>query len=132
MPPSTASGGISREWCRGQGERNSINLSVTIGLTNLPDMTSLAASYHMQNAVIFCIKVRKRGPGGIESNNSATVLIKIKTSINFFKTSIPACSTATPDMTSPGTSGPQLSKFEKTAQNDLGKDHEILRTYRGQ
>ena len=42
----TTSGGISQEWFK----RNFARLSVTIGPTNLPDMTSLAASGLLQNA----------------------------------------------------------------------------------
>ena len=35
-----------------------------IGLTNVPDMTSLAASGRLQNAIKYCAEVRKTGPAG--------------------------------------------------------------------
>ena len=40
-------------------------LSGKICPTNLPDMTSLAASGRLQNAIKYCAKVRKTGPGGL-------------------------------------------------------------------
>ena len=61
MPPPTASGGISQERFR-RGSRTFAGLSGTIGSQNLPNMTSLAASGRLQNAVKYCTKVRKTGP----------------------------------------------------------------------
>ena len=51
----------------------SSNLLRTLGLTNLPDMTSLAYSGRLQNAIKYCIIVPKMGPAGKELNHSATV-----------------------------------------------------------
>ena len=42
--------------------RNFTAVSGTIRPTNKPDMRSLAASSRLQNAVEYCIKVRKTGP----------------------------------------------------------------------
>ena len=51
-------------------DRNCTHLSGTIGLTNLPDMTSLAASGRLQNATIkYCANVRKPGPAGQRVDN---------------------------------------------------------------
>ena len=48
-------------------------LSWTISSTNLPDMTSLAASRRLQNAIKYCTKVRKTGVASNESNNLVIV-----------------------------------------------------------
>ena len=40
------------------------SLSGTIGATNLPDMTSPAASSQLQNAIEYCTKVRKTVEAG--------------------------------------------------------------------
>ena len=69
--PTTA-GGISREGFK-RGSRNFTGLSGTIGLTNLPDMTSLAISGWLQNAIKYCTKYVKRVCAAEESNNSATL-----------------------------------------------------------
>ena len=59
MPLLTVSGRISQEqYERERGPPNSTRLSGTIGLINLPDMISLAASGRMQNATKYCTKVR--------------------------------------------------------------------------
>ena len=42
-------------------------------LTSLPDMTSLAASEQLQNALKYGTKVHKTDAAGIEAHNSATV-----------------------------------------------------------
>ena len=42
-------------------------------LTNLPDMTSLAAFIWLQNAIKYRTKVRKTGAAAIEVHNSVTV-----------------------------------------------------------
>ena len=58
-----------------QFKRMYINLHTYIrpaSLTNLPDMTSLAAAGRLQNAAINCTKVRKVGAAGIEVHNSVT------------------------------------------------------------
>ena len=60
---NTACGGLSRERFKG-GSRNFTHLSRTIGLTNLLDTTSLAASSRLQNAMKYCTKVRKTSPAG--------------------------------------------------------------------
>ena len=44
------------------GPPNFACLSATIGLTNLPDMMSLAASSRQQNAIKYCTKMRKTAP----------------------------------------------------------------------
>ena len=69
IPGPVASCGISRERFK-QGSRTFPCLLRTIGLTNLPDMTSLAGSGRLQNAIKYCIKVRKTGPTGKEWNIS--------------------------------------------------------------
>ena len=56
-----------------RGSRNFTFLSGKIGLTDLPDMTPLADSGQLQNAIKYCLKVRRMGAAGNESNNSATV-----------------------------------------------------------
>ena len=56
MPPPTASGGISREQFN-RRSRNFTYLSGTIGPTNLRDMTSLAVSDRLQNAIEYCSTV---------------------------------------------------------------------------
>ena len=71
MLPPTASGRISREWFK-QGLQSVTSLSGTIGLTNLPDMTSLAVSSRLQNA-LYCLNVLKTGVAGIEVHNLVTV-----------------------------------------------------------
>ena len=48
-------------------------LPATIDLTNPPDMTSLAASSRLQNAVKYYTKVHKTGAQAKESNSSATI-----------------------------------------------------------
>ena len=65
-----APGGISREWFK-RCLQNSKELSRTIGLIQIPDMTSLAASSQLQDAIKYCIKVRRTGPYGKDSNSSA-------------------------------------------------------------
>ena len=45
----------------------------TIGLKNIPDMTSLAASGRLQNAIKYCTKVLKTGSAGKQLNYSTTV-----------------------------------------------------------
>ena len=56
MPPSTASGGISRE------RSNYTRLSRTSGRTNLPEMASPAPSGRLQTAITYFRKVRKTDP----------------------------------------------------------------------
>ena len=59
----TASGGISRE----QFKPSSLNFTGivrTTGPTNMPDMTSLAVSSRLQNAIKYGTKVRETGPAG--------------------------------------------------------------------
>ena len=63
MPPPTSSVGISRERFN-QGPRNFTHSSQTIGLTNLLDMASLAASSRLQNAIKYCAKVPKANSAG--------------------------------------------------------------------
>ena len=52
ISPPAASGGISRE--QKYGSRHFTPLSRTIGLINLPQMTSLAASDRLLNAIKYC------------------------------------------------------------------------------
>ena len=52
-------------------------LSATVNLTNLPDMTSLAASGRLQNAIKYCTKVPYTGATGKESNYLANVRPKV-------------------------------------------------------
>ena len=75
MPPPGTLGQISREGFK-QGSHNYTAISGKISLTN-PDMASLAASGQLQNAIEFCIKVRKMHPAGKESNNSVNVYHRI-------------------------------------------------------
>ena len=112
MSPPKALGRISPEWSE-QESRNITHLPWTISLTNLPDMTSIAASGRLQNAVKYCTKVRKTGVAG----NSWIIrpLFNVE-SPNFTRSSMPTYSSATPDMTSPTTSGRHLSKFKKPAE----------------
>ena len=75
MPPLMASSGISWErfeWL----PRNFTYFSGTIGLTKLPDMTSLAASCWLQTAIKYCTKNAKNG--STKSNNSATVSCNVE------------------------------------------------------
>ena len=61
MPPPMVSYGISWERFMTimRGPPNFKCLSGPIGFTNLPDMTSLATSGRLQNAINYCTKVRK-------------------------------------------------------------------------
>ena len=59
MPPPWASGVISRERFK-RGSHNFTCLSWTTGLPNVPDMTSLAISGRLQNAIKYCRKMHKR------------------------------------------------------------------------
>ena len=77
-------------------------------------MTTQAVSGWLQNAIKYCIKVRKMGAAGKESNNSATVNVE---SPNIARMSMPTYSTVTPDMTSSATSSRHFSKFENAALN---------------
>ena len=61
MLPRRTSGGVYREWLK-IGSQNGTRLLGTIGLTNLLDLTSLAASGRLQNAIKYCTKVTKRVP----------------------------------------------------------------------
>ena len=72
IPLQMTSGQISREPFE-RWSRNFTHLSGTISLTNLPDMTPLAAAGRLQNTNKYCIEVRKNGPSQPESNNTATV-----------------------------------------------------------
>ena len=76
MLPPTAWGRISPERFK-RRSRNFTPLSETIGLTNLPDMTSLEATYltsgKLHNAIKYCTNVRKTGAVGIEAHNSVPV-----------------------------------------------------------
>ena len=69
MPRPTALGQIYQEWFK-WGSQNFAALSGTISLTNLPHMPSLGPSIWLQNAIEYCIKVRKTGPAGKESNTA--------------------------------------------------------------
>ena len=60
MSLPTASGGISRKRFKSL-PRNFTDLSGTISLTKVLDMTSLAAYSRLQNATKYCAKVRKTG-----------------------------------------------------------------------
>ena len=59
----TALGAMSRERFK-QELLNFTHLSRTVCLTYMPDITSLTASGRLQNAIKYCLKVRKTGPGG--------------------------------------------------------------------
>ena len=72
MPPATTSVGISRERFK-QGSRNLSNLSGSTGCANVLDMTSVAVSGRLRNAVKYCTKVRKKSVAGIEVHNLVTV-----------------------------------------------------------
>ena len=76
MAPPAASGRTAGERFK-QSSRNFTNLSRTDSLTNLADMTSVAASCGLQNAIKYFTKVRKTGVAGTEVPNSVTVLGKI-------------------------------------------------------
>ena len=97
---------ISRERLK-QGSRNVIYLSRTIGLINLPDMTSPAPSGRLQNASKSCI-LHKSAQNG----SSLTNVFKLE-SPKLAGTSMPTWSKALADMTWPAASGRHLSKFEK-------------------
>ena len=59
MQPPTASRGISGKWFK-RGSRNFTRLPRTTRLTNLPDVTSLAFSGRLQNAIkekLYCSKL---------------------------------------------------------------------------
>ena len=99
----TTWGGISREQFE-LGSRNSICLSETTGLTNLPDMTSPAASCWLQCAIIpaqKCIKLVRPKSRIIQP------LFNVG-SPNFARPSRPTHSIDVLDMTSPSTSGRDL------------------------
>ena len=66
MPHPTASGQISGERFK-RVSRNFANLSGTASRRNLSDMTSLAVSDRVQNAIKYYTKLRKTGDAGIES-----------------------------------------------------------------
>ena len=100
MPSPMALGGIFRERFK-QESRNCTRLLGTISLTNLPYMTSLAASSRLQNAIVYCTKVLKTIAAGNDSNNLATVYIESPT---FTWTSMLTYSSATPKIMSAATS----------------------------
>ena len=52
---------------------NFIRTSIPTHSTAISDMTSIAASGQLQNAMKYCTKVRKTGPVSKGSNNSVTV-----------------------------------------------------------
>ena len=73
MVPPVALGRISPEQFTARIMKFYMHLLGTVGLTNLPDMTSLAVSGRLQNAIQHYTKVRKTDPASKESNNSTTV-----------------------------------------------------------
>ena len=101
-----ASGGISREWFN-QGRRNFTDLSRTIGLTNIPERTSLATFGRLQIAIKYCTK--RPGSGRTEANISILFNL-ISQACRDIRADI---FEAILDMTSPAASGRQLSKFKK-------------------
>ena len=60
-----ALGQISQEQFK-RRQQNYKHLLGTIGITNLPNMMSLAASSRLQNAIKDCTQVRKMDPAGKE------------------------------------------------------------------
>ena len=59
--------------CLSEDDKN-VTLSLeTVIPTNLPGVTSLAASSWLPNAIKYCTKVRKMGAAGKEFNNYAIV-----------------------------------------------------------
>ena len=104
-----ASGGFYRERVK-RGSRNFTRLSGIISLTNLPDITSLAASVgcKMQlNTAQKCVKLARR-----KKSRIIRPLFSIE-SPNLARTSRPTYYTAASDMTPPAASVRQLSKFKK-------------------
>ena len=72
----------------------------------MPDMTSIAASGRLQNAMKYCTNSRIIQP-----------LFNLAER-NFTRTSMPAWSTVIANMTAPAASGPHFSQFaKKTAEN---------------
>ena len=110
-----ASGQIPR--VRFEREHNFTHSSGTIGLTNLPDMTSPAASRRLQNATKYCKKCIK----WVQPENCGVFQLLFKPEeLTFYtdiQSSMPIKSAATPDMTPTATFGLHLLKFEKTAEN---------------
>ena len=112
IPPLAASGGISREQFE-QGSRHFTHLLRTIDLTNLPDMTSLASSGRLQNAIKFSILHKSEQNGSDWTKSRIIRLLFNQESPRLAGTSVPIYSKALPDGTLPAASGPHLSEFEK-------------------
>ena len=93
-----------------RGSWNFTHLSGTIGLTNLPDMTSIAPSSRLPNAIQYCKKVGKT----LRPAKSRIIqpLFRIE-SPNFIRTSTPTQFTTTSNMTSSTTCYQHFSQFEK-------------------
>ena len=110
MPLPTASGGISRERFK-LGSRSFWRLSGTIGLTNMLDVTSLAASGLLQNAVNYCTKVCTTG---LACHKSLVIrpLSRLE-SQSFTRISMPTYSIAISDAKTGATSCLQLSRLRK-------------------
>ena len=72
LPPLMALGRISGHRFK-RGSQTFTHISGTANLTNLPDMSSLAAFGRLQNAIKYCTKVRQTGAAGIEVHSSITV-----------------------------------------------------------
>ena len=70
LPPMACQ--ISRERLK-PGSRKFYKLIGDSRSTNLQDMTSLAVSGWLPDAIKYCTKVRKTGVAGIEVHNSVTV-----------------------------------------------------------
>ena len=77
----------------------------TIDRTNLPDMTSLALSGRLQNAII--LNKSQLNVSCWSKSRIIQLLFNLE-SPNFAGTSLPTDSAAIPDMTSPATSGRHL------------------------
>ena len=106
-PPTTTLGRISPERFK-LGFQHCTHVSGTIGLIYMPVKAWFTVSDRLQ--LNTAQKVRRRGPTGNESNNSAPVFNM--ESPNFTRTSILAYARAASDMTSLATSGRQLSQFK--------------------
>ena len=110
MPLHTASGGISRVRFK-RGSQNFTELSKTTGTTNVPGATLLVTSGRLQNVIKYCTKLMRKT--GLAGQSQIILLLFNPDSPNVARTFMQTWSTATPDMTSPATSGGHLSKFAK-------------------
>ena len=85
MPHPTALGRMSPERFKQEFQNFTLFLE-TVSLTNLPDMTLLAASGRLHDSIKYCKKVRKMGVAGKQSTNQLLCNIEAP---NFTGTSTP-------------------------------------------